>query len=346
MLARIKKSEIEAFKIQAANIKPNTLMPILSYLKIEINGDYCEMTKSNNEAFVIRTSINDSENCEFLINESVLYSFAEYSAAEYIEFEKDGNRIKIFDQYNATRSPTEPSHLYPKLDKENNTDPIELPKLVLVSAGICANIIFDGEVFDAKSFVFVGKKCVAASDATIGFLQKIGMEELPEIVLRKEVAICLSRMNRCIYCKNNNYDLFQDEATLFGYIRAELQFFDMNLIMPNVGEKFHFTINKNALMKFNAHCVSITDSAKSLAVTMKGENNILSLEMVLSKLERDTRARLFMRGEKADFKYDPAAMTNLLKCIPCEEVYFYEGNKRYYVTDAEKSFVSVIMLII
>ena len=91
MQARIKKAEIDAFKLQASFIVTNTTLPILGYIKFEVEGDYCRITKSNNEAFLVRTVSCDSEDCSFLVEETVLYSFADFSTSEYINFQDDGN---------------------------------------------------------------------------------------------------------------------------------------------------------------------------------------------------------------------------------------------------------------
>lgn len=343
MQARIKKAEIEAFKSQASFIKPNTILPILSFLKIDVAGDYCHITKSNNESFLVRTISNDSEDCSFLIDERVLYSFVEFSSSEYINFTDDGNRIRIYDDRTDTKSPTDRPELFPPIEK-NIDNWIAIPKLALVSVGIVGQLIFDGEIMNAKSFVFVGAGKVAGTDGNIGYYQTIP-DPLPEVILRKEVAACISKMTTCQYGRANNYDFFKEDGSVYGFAKSEYQFIDLKVIFIDVAEQLSFCVNKASILKFNTLCIT-SISTKSLGVTFEGESGSLFFQMNEEKWGVDIKSNIPVKGRSDYFKYDPGFMNTLLKLLPCDEVFFYPGPKRYYITDADKSFLSAIMLII
>jgi len=218
-------------------------------------------------------------------------------------------------------------------------------KLALVTAGIAGQLVFNGEVMNAKSFVFVGRGKVAGTDGNIGYYQTIG-EPLPELVLRKDVAACISKMNTCQYCRVNNYDFFKEDNSIYGFAKSEYGFMDLAQVFPGIREELTFCVNKSSIMKFNVHCLTSTKS-KVEGVTFDCEGDNLFLQMLEEKWEVETKANIPVKGKNpGKFKYSPTYMNNLLKLLPCDEVFFYPGHNRYYITDAEKSFLSAIMLII
>lgn len=347
MEARIRKDDLVAFKIQATNIQQgDNNMPILNYIRIQVEGDFCYITKSNNKAFIIKSIPNDSEDCDFLVDENIFNSFVDYSTAEYVNFKIEGIRITLSDINNKRQiSPTESAKGFPFIDSSNEVWTI-LPKIALSAAGIASQIIFNGELMNAQSHVFVGRGAVAGADGTIGYYQPI-VDPLPEIVLRKEVAETIGKMSSCKYGTNISYDLFSDNDTLYGFVKSELGFFEMSKVFTGINSDAapDFSVNKNEIIKFNDWCVK-SIKTKGVPATMSVSEGILKLEMMEAKLEINNHANIPVKGDKGVFKYDPKSLTTLLKCLPIEDCYFYPGDHRYWITDLEQSFLSAIMLII
>lgn len=343
MQARVRKTELDAFKIQAANIKTDTISPVLEFIKIEIKGDECMITKSNNKAFVIRTCQNDSDDCAFLVRENILNNFLIYSEAEFVNFTAENNRVKIYDDYSFLESPTERVAEFPKTDFSEN-EWIPLPKIALTSAGIASKLIFNGEISDPKSNVFIGLKAIAGTDGSAGFCQKV-TTDLPEIILRKEVAEALSKMNSCEYSFNVSYDFFREPGTLFGFAKGETKFFNVVHLFPPIETVANFVIIKQILTKFCSLCVSSIISKSTLpAAIMRIEDGKIKLQSVDVDIKIETAINI--TGDSRSFKFNPAIMKTLLEAIPSETCYFHIGERRYYITDSDRSFVGIIMEII
>ena len=340
--ARILKSEIEVFKIYAQGIKTDSINPILSFLKIEIEGDFGSIVKTNLKSFVSRTFSNDSEDCSFLIDEKILFNFLELVDGEYINFTIDGSRISLHDERNKTNSPSERVSMFPNIDYIGSGW-LEIPKTALDSIGIAGQIIFDEEITGPKSCVFVGEGAVAGSDATIGFIQKI-KEDLPKLVLRKEVALAISKFNSCLCCTNNSYDLFKYNDILLGFSKTETPFFDLQKPFGEIESPSDFFVYKSSFIKWNTYASNSCPS-KILAATFKGNNDKLLLKVSDNKYEINTDSYLDILNGQGEFKFSPTIMNNLLKILPCEQVFFHPGKNRYYLTDANKSFLAAIMLI-
>jgi len=346
MQARIRKSEIVSFKEQSGTINTSKVsLPILKFLKIDIEGDFCSITKSNHESFIIKTFGNDSEDCSFLVSEDTLYHFVNYCDSEYINFLIDGTRIVLSGGHSSkVSSPTDSAKIYPSIDTANNAW-ISLPKLSLTSAGLASQIIFDGEIAGPKSYVFFGNGNVAGSDGSIGFLQPI-KDHLPNLSLRRDVAQVVCKMTSCQHGSNESFDLFKENDTLYGFRKSEQPFFDLSPIFsrPEEGIDPDFVINKGLFSKWNTWVIN-TSGTKGKAAHFKCEDNRLILQMIDADNGLDFHDILHCKGGKGVFDFDPALMNKIIDICPCEELFFYPGKNRYYITDAEKTFISAIMLI-
>lgn len=347
MQVRIRKEELEAFKLEASDVvssKDN--QPVLQFLRIQVDGDFATITKSNDRAFVHKTIPNDSEDCTFLVDEATVYDFMNACDGDYIQFESNGTRILISSGRAKIFSPTEQAHLYPTIDLSNDNF-VVLPKLACSTAGVCSKIVMNGELMNAQSHVFLGNNFVCGADGNIGYFQNID-EVMPKLVLRKEVAVCVSKIPNCLYGFNTSWDLFKAGQTLFGFKKSELKFFDpIEGIFRGKLDTLtaDFSVNKNQILKFTALCIA--RAPKTTAATFEViEPNMLHMELCKNADEVDIHMDIPVKGINGSFKFDPAVMTSILKAIPCDDIYFYEGQKLYFLTDLDKSFTSIIMAII
>lgn len=360
MKARVKKTDLVAFKLHASQIRKNAEQPITDYIKIDVSGDFATITKTNLKAFAIKTVANDSEDCCFLVDENILFNFVELSDSEYINFEISGIRIKIYDDRNKATSQTETANVFPKIDISNKHW-VEVPKHVLEAVGVCAQIVFDDEISGLKNSVLIGNNHVAGSDGTVGYWQKF-KEDLPEIVLRKEVALSVSKLNACEISSNDSYDLFKDGDVLFGFAKSVLKYVNMVPYFLTPSNKLSFYLNKSALVKWNTFCVN-TLKSKVLTATFSADKYRLDLKIADAKYERDCDGYLDIVDGCGDFKFNPSTLNTLLKVLPTEQIHFYPSERyvlngivvskdkegaqvdRYYITDKDKTFMSAIMLI-
>lgn|ERR1044072_1097227 len=362
MKARIKKTDLVAFKIHASQISKSKELPILDYLKIEVIGDFVSITKTNLIAFAIQTTANDSEDCCFLVDENILFNFVELSDSEYINFVVTGLRVKISDDRHNTSSQTESTNIYPKFELKDNKW-VELDDSVLTAVGICAQIVFDDELTGLKNSVFIGDDAVAGSDATIGYWQKFN-KELPKMVLRKNVAYSVSKLKSCSHSDNGQYNLFKSGDVLFGFSKSEVPYTYLLPFFkePKPDAKASFYIHKQLLIKWNTFCIN-TCKSKSLTATFSANQHRLDLELIESKSEQNNSSYFDIVDGSGDFRFNPSTLNMLLKVLPIDHIHFYPSETyvlngsvvpketpgarvdRYYITDKDKTFMSAIMLI-
>jgi hypothetical protein len=345
MQARIRKDELITFKAEASDIiLGKESLPVLVFLRIQIEGDFATIIKSNMRSFIVKTIPNDSEDCLFLVHEQTLYDFLEAADTDFISFESIGTRILISSGRAKIYSPTEMPHIYPKIDIENSEWTL-LPKTATSTAGICSKIILSTDLMvNAQSHVFIGKHFAAGADGSIGYYQAIA-EQTPILCLRKEVAQCVSKMSNCQVSYNASYDLFKSGQTLFGFSKSEIGFFDAmgGLFKGKLDDKWpQFSCSKNNILRFTNLCIARAPKANGATFEIKEENN-LYLELIVPEENLDIHLDIQVKGKEAKFKFNPTLLANLLKVVPSEDVFFYPGNHQYFISDLDRSYVAVIM---
>lgn len=348
MQARINKDQLEIFRSQAVNLETDRLNPILTYIKIEIKGNECTLIKNNMKAFVVHIFNDDvgNEDCSFLVVENILYNFLLFSDEKNIEFTQTGNRIKISDQKSFVESPTDRAQDFPMPAIPSSASWTALSKITTLSIGISSKLIFNDEIAGPKSNVFVGQGHVAGTDGSIAFYQKI-TDVIPDVSLRREVAETVAKLGDCLYSCNRSYDFFKKGGTIYGYSIGEAQFFNLPPLFKfeDASPDAAFNIPKSLLVKFCSLCIQSINSKTSLAsATFRTEGEKFILKMEDSDIM--IQCNLPVGGTTLPFKFNPERMKVLLEAIPCETTYFYQGEKRYFITDLDKSFASVIMEII
>jgi hypothetical protein len=341
MQIKIPRNDLNHFKDKAVNIETNTTIPILSYIKFEISGITSKIIKNNLKEFVIGSFPESGNNeCSYLVLENTLFEFLEHSDSKFLQFELGMNKIKIFDNSNSVESPTERAQDF--IDPD--FIPITWTKIsrdTLESIGIASKFIFSNEIEGEKSKVFVKNGYVAGTDGIIGFYAEM-IDNVPDLVFQKNIAGIISKLKYCEYSTNKNYDYFREDLITFGFPRTEFSFINFTPLFGEIKSDFSFHIHKKSLITFCDLCANVVDSKKVFfPAIFYSEDGSLMLTMEGS--DKKIKNNLPLNGHVKRFKFNPERMKVLLKALPSETVYFYPGENRYFVTDARKSFLSVIM---
>jgi hypothetical protein len=338
----IPRKELNQFKEKAVNIDTNTTIPILAYIKIEIDNGICTIVKDNLEAFVINEFPDTINNeCSFLVNENTLFKFLAFSESRFIQFELGVNKIRIFDDYSSVECSTERPQYF-RMPELYPTTWTKISRDTLDSIGVAAKLIFSNEIDGQKSNVYVGNGHVAGTDGTIGYCGEM-VEKMPNIVLSKNIADIVSKLKYCQYSYSTAYDYFGEDLITYGFLRNENTFFDFAPLFGEIERDFSFKISKNLILEFCDLCIKTIKSKREVFfASIHPEKNSLVLTMEGSDIKIQHNIPL-NKGDFKRFKFNPERMKVLLKALPCETVYFYPGDKRYFITDSEKTFTSVIM---
>lgn len=336
----IPTKSLKFFKAKASKISPNKISPICSYLLFDFKDGTCTITKTNNDAFVVETFSADGEG-KILVDEGSVFDFVGYNKGEFLSFEKSDNIVKLSCEKARGESPTDDPTLFPHHESPEG-DGITLTPAVISEIKTAAKMILVEEVPTPRSFVFVGNGLVSGSDAIVAYYYKTDIQT--KIVLRKEVADAIPD-NGCVYFSGASYDFFVAGDSTFGFVKDEFPFTDMNKYALYEDGK-GFLMGKGELINFNDWAVA---SSPNKGVVSRWE--IKGAEMFLESkdvsVNKGVEKTLEYTG-KADggFSFRAESMSKLLKNLPGEELFFFQEKDKYYITDVDRSFTSLIMRII
>lgn len=336
----IPMQSLRLFKTNAEKITPNQILPICSYLLFDFKDGKCAITKSGHDSFVCQTFSAEGSG-KILVDEKCVFDFIKYNKGEFVTFYHSGKIVKLSCGKSTGESPIDdpvlfPTHLSP------DGDGISLTPALISEVKTAAKLILKEEIPTARSFVFVGGGLVAGSDAIVAYFCKSDVKA--KIVLRKEVADAIPD-NGCDYYSNESYDFFVSGDAILGFLKDEFPFTDMGKFTTYDSSK-GFAFSKSELINFNDWADGSSPN-KGVVSTWEINGNEILLESKDLLVNKGVSKSLEYSG-KADgkFSFRAESMSKLLKTLPGEDLLFYQERDKYYITDADKSFTSLIMRIV
>lgn len=353
-MPRLRVKDILDFRIDANKITTDELYPILQYLKIDFNTNFCTITKNGLRAFIKKNISSESNVSDgsMLVLEEKLFSFAEGVTSDYVDINyKEGSEgvlpvIKLSAGKSKGVSSTDDLNKFPVNDTPT-ADWVKLHTQFLTNLEYAKNFIQD---FSDKAFsvpapfhIFCKGNSLVACDGAIAFYKEF-IEPIPQLILRKEVALAIYNMPGAEYSYNSSYDFFRSEGVFYAFSKSECPFFDLTQFGKIETNKLSFFLIKDDLLRYNSMCISSSKS-KIIRCYFKAKT---PTELELSFEDADSGiysliTLLDIKDGEGSFKYDPNLMNNLLKSIPSTILYFYPGKGKYYITDEKQSFVTLMM---
>lgn len=331
---KIKVADLKSFKANAAFIKQNSIIPVLSYLKFQDGA----ITKNNLSAFLIQKIGKSKE--AFLVDEKILMSFIDNTSDEEIEIKLDNKRVMISDSTTKDYSPTEEIINFPS-NEDSPEDQTEFDLDVLSAIKITSAFIMPDGDMPAKSHIFIGKKAVAGSNGFVAYIETF-KKELPEVVLKKDTAAAVSKFDTVNFSQTERYHFFENGNCKYGFIKPDYPFFDLTVFGTFNKKSPKFTINKNDFIRFNDICIS-SSVIKTMTANFTIAGVQLKLTMKDADYERDIVKDVVIEGKmEGEFMFMPIYMNQLLKNVPDTDLTFYQEKDKYYVT-GDSGFTSLIM---
>lgn len=334
---KLKVTDLKHFKSNASSLKTNTLIPILSYIKFSEG----EVTKNNLHSFC--TQKIDGVTEPFLIDEESLMKFIENTEEEYVDIKIKDHRVFIDGKIRSS-SPTEDVSMFPSPEMKG-TDLFTITPEILSSIKIASSFIQTDESIPHTSNVFVGNGIVGASNGFIGFVDKIDLD-CPEFLITKSTCTCISKMEKIKMSQTEKFIFFESDKTMFGFIKTEYSFIDFGkFVVYDKSKSKKIEVNKYEIIRFNDVAMSSTPAVVIIA-SFNFKKGILIMDMNDTTYERHVTSEIGVEGSITDeFKYMPHHMNQLLKNIPGNDVIFYQGENKLFVT-GEGSATALIMKVL
>lgn len=322
---KLQTKELRMFKPFAANITPNRVLPIFSYLKFE-NGT---ITKSNMESFVtMKATVTGS----FLLDEKILMSFVDAVDSEEINVEIKGKSAILSCGKERMQSPTDDIVNYPIITNGVSESTTLTPE-IMEQLKVASNFTRESDNTPYTQCIFVGKGIVAATSGFIAYIKKV-TEDLPEIIINKDVVSSIKNFDHLEFSQNETYQFYKNGIFKFGFAKTEAAFVNM-LPFSIIPEGEEYSIDKNEVIKFCDTCVN---SCQGRPVYVSIENDKLNMDDKAYEINYEK----VLSSKLPEFVFNPVFMSKLLKSIPDTLVTFNRAGAKCYIT-GDSGFVSIIM---
>jgi hypothetical protein len=173
---------------------------------------------------------------------------------------------------------------------------------------------------------------------------KLFERELPEILLRRDTAMSISKLSEVRFAQTDSFHFFESGNCLYGFVKqADVKFFDMT-VFAKFEKSSKFVLSKSDFIDLN-DMVTGTAVSKISNPSFVVEKGNLNYSFEDTGYEISISRSIPVEGDDIPeiFHFQAALIGKLMKSVPDELLTFHRVmNERYYVT-GDSGFVALII---
>lgn len=357
-LLRVKTSDINDFLKRVSKIKQTSLLPILDYIKLEVDGEgKAFLYDTNLQVWCVHEiEVPDAKKGEYLLDRKLLGAMVASTQSDTIFIRQEGTAITLSDSekkgiiLNFKRPEDEHYPEFPSRTDETKKTSSFTPELV--SYINVAKEFINSQSENQYSFVHItfreGQTHLVCSDGHIAFYRYFDIE-MPGMLMTKDCAdIVGSYEQGCSHYSVENYDFFDFGRTTYGFIKTEWKTPDFQQVFNQFSDKQVHTVSKAELLNFVNLALRVSPLTYTLFDIMPDtlEENMLRLEYNLPQYSIMTEKSIPVTKnyDVEKMLYNANQLAIMLRSIKSENVNFYPRGKASYIKD-EKDDRSLFMII-
>lgn len=323
--------ELKRFINAARHIKDTKILPIYSYVKLELTKEGAVFYKSNGHSFVVCPVKAEYKTPEVLIiEEKTLFGFVSFCSAETVTIKQKGNDIVISDGIKSVSCQAIPDN-YPAIQGKEEGDSFDLDSDVLeamYSAKAHVLPANDKTYRPWNCFVHmtkVGEETVVAGfNGFTSFIQKF-KQKLPSLIIEPDTISIISKLRLATYSSAGKYDLFDCGGITYGFIKPENKVADLNTVLENFGKaQKSFVVNRRKLVNFCEMVLDINNSNLQPEISIDGETKESTILLKYDGFTGQSAEETVYVEEKQDDvlkrAYNPKNLLLTLKDLTYDEV--------------------------
>lgn len=247
----IQISQIKEFFSRAKNIKTETLIPVLAFLKLECNAGAMTITKANQHSMVTHELDGDFPDQVILIEERSLGIVCDRAAGETIIVTKEGDKVTLKEGKYTQSFLTEAAETFSKIPDRTAPVAAALGKDVLQAIVSASKYISNGPLKSQYSFVYLQNSGVYATDRQI-FYSKTFEQEFPSLILNPVMCSVLNGLNLVEVSIEPTKYIFSTGKTVYAFSKEEYNAPSFAKIIDAVvkQEGPGFKVEKSSLLTF------------------------------------------------------------------------------------------------
>lgn len=351
---KIPITEIKTFLSRASAIKPDTHIPISSFVRLKGETDKTSMYKSGQASFIIHeVDAENEEPYDFLIEEKSLSIACENTDAETILFEPAGDVVNITVGNYKQSSPTEDVILFYKFPEFENSFLHTLSGEILDSINAASKYAHAGKDFVTNvCFVHVSNNAVCATDNKKSYYKKFE-DELPELVLSLKSCSVLSKFGTVKVKDIEKFYLFNTGSSIYGFSKEEYK-------APNFDKAFNtiqeikrpgFVVKKDSLFSFADKSHKLSSGFIDAIEISDSEGQEIKLDFKSDTVKTSTFSKIEVSkkegySEPTSFLVSASILKQVLASLTPETIdvcFATQGKSQFLIFSEDKNQISFIM---
>lgn len=219
-MTKLSTESIRQFQRRSQSIERNTLLPILSNLKLEVSNGLATLTKNSLNAVCIGQVVHEGESTVLLLDERILFQLAAVTKSEWIEITQHEGRILLKEQ-EETFLPLEDPANFPLAPEISEQDGFKLEQQHIAAINIARNYINNSETAGPFQFVHLEGENIFAFHNNFFYING-GFKDLPSVSLRPEETAMIIEHATLEFLDLPRHHVFFSPGYTFIYTKGEL----------------------------------------------------------------------------------------------------------------------------
>ena len=351
---KIPITEIKTFLNRASAIKPDTHIPISSFVRLKGELDKTSMYKSGQASFIIHeVDVENEDPFDFLIEEKSLSIACENTNSNTILFEPEGDIINITVGNYKQSSPTEDVILFYKFPEFENSFLHTLTGDILDSINAASKYAHAGKDFITNvCFVHVSNNAVCATDNKKSYYKKFEVE-LPDLVLSLNSCSVLAKFGSVKVKEIEKFYLFNTGSSIYGFSKEEYKAPDFNRAFNTVQEikRPGFSVKKDSLFTFADKSHKLSSGFIDVIEISDSDRQEIQLGFKSDTVKASTFAKIDVQkkegySEPVPFLVSAGILKQVLSSLTPETIdvcFASLGQSQFLIFSEDKNQISFIM---
>jgi hypothetical protein len=320
-MIKLNVKSLQEFQRLTSHMEKNTIMPILTHMKLEYMAGVNVITK-NNLGVICMAAIMGQSGGEYptlLLDERITFGFIAETKSEELELTYTEDQIRISDARTSVGfSRLDPANFPKTPTVGTDVQEFTFTKEHLTSIGIARQFINEAESAGNFQFVHIGGETISAFH-THYFYVNNQYRGLPKILLSNQHADVLSTADQELKFKaQDNHYFFSSPSIRYIFTRQEGNSPSIDMVLERLkmpGK--NFTIMKPDLVGFCNIANMVAETPVSLC-TMQQVGKVARLTLTDTNYVRDGLRDIAITGGFDEFIFNARIVVWPLRTIPYE----------------------------
>lgn len=338
MIIRLKTESLRQFQKRAVQLTTNTLLPILTNLKLSYSGDICTLTKNNIGAVIVGQVEATGDACNILISERIFFAIVSSSKQEFIEIQVEADRILIIDSDKTYLPIEDVAQFVNPPEYSSEADAFKFDKDHLKAIRIASNFTNDLPSAGFMQFVHTSGENIFAFHTNYFYING-SFKGLPVASLRSEEIKILSEIDEIEFMDLPNHHVFFTPGYEYIFTKTEAAMPKLDAVFASLNlPGKNFTCNTSDLVDFiqRANLISESEIAQC-SITPAGM--FLQLRIDDANYSRSNERLISSTGEPDEWVFNSRVLLNPMRAIPYE-ILNAKTNRNYLIIQAGNEWYS------